>query len=119
MLILSLFKKYILRLINYKFDEISSLQAFQIIKYSVLILVSIVFAKLQLPNESIGHYEAFMLLSGIVSFFWINGIIQSLLSIYNIKSINTENKNPIFFNTFLTVTAINLISILILLFFKK
>ena len=90
------FKKHI--------TNISSLQFFQLFRFSILLLISIVFTKTSLGTGEIGVYETFLLIAGASSFFWISGIIQSLLPLYsnsNSFGNSLENKSPVLFNAFL------------------
>ncbi len=90
------FKKYI--------TNITGLQFFQLLRFSMLLLISIVFTKTNLGTGEIGIYETFLLIAGGVSFFWISGIIQSFLSLFN-RSDSLGNslhkKTPALFNTVL------------------
>ena len=90
-------------------NNIRALQFYQILKTGILLLISIIFTKINpltgnvvLKTGEIGNYEAFVLISGFFSFFWITGIQQSMLSIYNNnKTFNGQSNNSIFFNIFL------------------
>jgi len=63
--------------------NVRALQAFQLIRFVVLFLINIIFSKSNLKLGEIGTYETFLLIAGGVSFFWIGGMIQSLLGVYN------------------------------------
>lgn len=71
-------KKYI--------NSISAFQFYQLVRYSTLILVGIVFAKSALTQTEIGEYETFLFLAGAVSFFWLNGLQKALLPLQSEKS---------------------------------
>lgn len=74
-------------------------------------LSGIVFAKLGLPLSEIALYETVLFASSAVSHFWVNGITSSLLSLY--PSIR-ENKEDLFSNAFLLITAISLAFVAVL-----
>jgi len=90
--------------INTKINNISGLQLFQLFRFAILFLISIVFSKSQLSTGEIGIYETFLLIAGGVSFFWISGLIQSLMPLFKTSQAygNSElSKNPLLFNSFL------------------
>jgi len=81
----------------------------------VFLLASIAFTKSHLTNERIGDFEMMMLIYNLVSFFWVTGIIQSLLSIYNNNNVfpgiknDPKRKSPEIFNAFLLLSVFSLI----------
>ncbi len=88
--------------INRYINNVTSLQFFQLFRFVVLFLISIVFTKTDLGTGEIGVYETFILIAGGVSFFWIGGFLHSMLSVFNNNETFSGNKtNPIFFNIFL------------------
>ncbi len=88
-------------------DNISGLQLFQLMKPVVFLIISIVFTKSHLTRSDIGQWEMFMFIGGLVTFFWVTGIIQSLLPLYHRNKTyhkmgdNGTNKSPEIFNAFL------------------
>lgn len=84
------------------------MQLFQLMKPVIFLLISIVLAK-KLPPEQVGQFEMFMLIGGFMTFFWVTGIIQSLLPLYNRNKtyrvvgsdVNGRVKSPEIFNAFL------------------
>lgn len=102
----------------FKLSNLSSLQLFQFIRYGTFVLIGICFAKLQLPQSVIGQFETFILVSGMVSFFWVSGIINSMLSIYP-KSKSEEEKKAVLFNTFIALLFISVIAGFFLLLFSQ
>lgn len=80
-------------------------------RFGVLFLISIIFTKTSLGIGEIGVYETFLLIAGSVSFFWIGGMLQSLLGIFdNNKSFGKEEKSPLIFNTVLIFTILSILS---------
>ncbi len=101
-------KKYI--------TNVRALQFFQIFRFGVLLLISIVFTKTKLGIGEIGVYETFLLIAGSVSFFWIGGMLQSLLGIFdNNKSFGKEDKSPLIFNTALIFVTLSVLSAIFVL----
>jgi O-antigen/teichoic acid export membrane protein len=62
------------------------LQFFQIARYAGLFLSGVLLAKYGVSLPIIGQYEFILFLGGLVSFFWVGGIYQTLLSNYHIES---------------------------------
>lgn len=81
-----------------RLSNLSSLQLFQLIRYGTFILIGIGFAKLGVSLSQIGSFETFILLNGLLSFFWVSGIINTLLAAYPKQS--EEEKGVLLFNTF-------------------
>lgn len=85
-------------------DALSGLQMVQLIRYGALFAIGIVLAKSGLSAESIGNYESVLLLTGALTFFWVTGIIQSLLPLFsNSKSFRKDpldSRSPELFNAF-------------------
>ncbi|MGC9332376.1 MAG: polysaccharide biosynthesis C-terminal domain-containing protein, partial [Bacteroidales bacterium] len=80
---------------------ITGLQFFQLFRFGILFLISMVFSKSALKQGEIGIYETFLLIAGSVSFFWISGLIQSLLPLYKTKvsdHATTKDDTGILFN---------------------
>ncbi len=60
-------------------DTLSGLQFFQLFRYGSVFLISIILPRAGLSKDQVGVYEAFLFFAGIVSFFWLTGLIQALL----------------------------------------
>ena len=88
-------------------DNISGLQLYQLMKPVVFLIISIVFTKNHYTRAEIGQWEMFMFISGLMTFFWVTGIIQSLLPLYHRNNTfrkigdNGTSKSPEIFNAFL------------------
>jgi O-antigen/teichoic acid export membrane protein len=96
-------------------DNISGLQLFQLMKPVIFLIISIVFTKSTLSTQDIGQWEMFMFIGGLMSFFWVTGIIQSLLALYNRNKTyrklgdNGLEKSPEIFNAFLLLCFFSLL----------
>ncbi|MFW5780943.1 MAG: polysaccharide biosynthesis C-terminal domain-containing protein [Bacteroidota bacterium] len=93
-------------------NNISGLQFFHLSRFLSFLIISVVFTKSHLNAKQIGDFEILIFIASAVSFFWITGIVQSLLTLYNnnnifpgIKDINY--KSPEIFNTFLLILIFN------------
>jgi O-antigen/teichoic acid export membrane protein len=96
-------------------DNISGLQLFQLMKFTVFLIISIVFTKSHLTRAEIGSWEMFLFIAGLITFFWVTGIIQSLLPLYHRNRTyrkmgdNGEGKSPEIFNAFLLLCFFSLL----------
>ena len=88
---------------------------FQLMKPVIFLIISIVFTKSYLTRAEIGSFELFMFMAGLVTFFWVTGIIQSLLPLYHRNKTykrmgdNTTGKSPEIFNAFLLLCFFSII----------
>ena len=95
-------------------DNISGLQLFQLMKPVIFLIISIVFTKSYLTRAEIGSFEMFMFIAGFMTFFWVTGIIQSLLPLYNRNKTFRQfssvhpGKSPEIFNAFLLLCFFSL-----------
>nr|WP_319272291.1 oligosaccharide flippase family protein [uncultured Draconibacterium sp.] len=99
-------KKYI--------NSISAFQFFQLIRYSTLILVGIVFTKTALTQKAIGEYETFVFLASAVSFFWLNGLLKALLPI----GMSRDSSKTNVFSALVVIQSFSLLAALLLLVFQ-
>jgi O-antigen/teichoic acid export membrane protein len=96
-------------------DNISGLQLFQLLRFVVFLIVSIVFAKSHLTRAEIGSWETFLFIASLLSFFWVTGIIQSLLPLYHRNKTyrrvgeNGNGKSPVIFNAFILLCLFSLL----------
>ena len=84
-------------------------------KAVVFLIISIVFTKSQLTRAEIGQWEMFMFIASFLTFFWVTGLIQSLLPLYNRNRTyhklgdNGTTKSPEVFNAFLLLCFFSLL----------
>ena len=103
--------------VNFKITQISALQIFQLIRFSTLILIGIVFAKLGIATSEIGQYETFLFLAGAVSFFWLNGLIQGFLPASGNQQ--SSGKTNSLFNVFYLLVAFSVLTVLFVFLFER
>ncbi|MCU0409851.1 MAG: polysaccharide biosynthesis C-terminal domain-containing protein [Bacteroidales bacterium] len=90
-------------------DNIKGLQAVQLLRFITFLIISIVFTKSHLTRAEIGKWELFLFIASLLSFFWVSGIIQSLLTLYHrnktfrSRGEAVEKKSPEIFNAFLLI----------------
>lgn len=102
--------------VSLKITTVSASQIFQLIRFSTLILIGVVFTKSGLPTAVIGQYETFLFLAGAVSFFWLNGLIQGFLPSSGEHS--NSGKSSALFNVFYLLTAFSVLCALFILIFE-
>ncbi len=88
-------------------SNIFGLQVFQVLRFVSFLIISIEFTKSTLSLKDIGDYELLLFIASTLSFFWVTGIIQSLLPLFNnntsypFRKDQFKNKSPEIFNSFL------------------
>ena len=81
----------------------------QLLRFATFLIISVVFTKSHLSRPQIGTWELFLFISSLLSFFWVSGIIQSLLTLYNrnrtfrVSGETEGRKSPEIFNAFLLI----------------
>lgn len=86
------------------------------LRFSALFLTGIFLTKSDLALHDIGMYESLLFVSGAFSFFWVNGILNGLLSAYKSE---VEEKNSFFFNTALLLVFLNTLLVALLFLFRE
>lgn len=89
-------------------STLSSLQLFQLTRYSGFVLIGISFAKLGIPKEQIGHFESFLWLMGLFSFFWIAGLMNSMLALYPTET--PQGRKKLLFSAFSLIVLLSLLA---------
>ncbi|MGQ9848255.1 MAG: hypothetical protein ACUVQP_12250, partial [Bacteroidales bacterium] len=79
-------------------NPVTSLQFIQLFRFATLFFISIAFAKSNYSIKEIGLYEKFIYFAGALSFFWTNGLIQSLLSQYHLFKTKEEKSKYLYNN---------------------
>ncbi len=87
-------KKWIAYLTN-----VNALQLFQLLRQSGVILTAILLAKSRLGVSEIGVYEMLLFVGYTLSFFWVSGLVQGLLTTFPKQKEGA--KKVLIFNAFL------------------
>ena len=93
-----------------KITNISALQFYQLLRYTTLVIISILLSKSYFTQVQIGEYETLLFIAGSVSFFWLNSIIKSFLSLH--KRANKEQSD--IFNFYILILIFSIVIFLIL-----
>lgn len=97
-----------------KLSALSGLQLFQLFRAIGFALTGMAFAKIGISKTEIGKFENFLWLNSLLSFFWIAGLMNTMLSIYSSK---TElGKEQLLRNTFQLILLISSLAGLLQLF---
>ncbi len=81
-----------------------ALQLFQVMRQGAVLLSSVLLAKSGLTTSDIGVYELLLYLGTILTFFWVNGLLQAMPATYS--RLSAEDQRDFFFNNFLVFSAI-------------
>ncbi len=108
-----------------KISNVSSLQIIQILRFGTFLLISVIFANSHVSVADIGYYELSLFIASAISYFWVNGLIQSLLPLYNsnrtfnVLSVNRKSRSPELFNAFLLLSAFSILAFVFCLLFQR
>lgn len=91
-----------------RLSNLSSLQIFQLFRYAGFIVIGIGLAKLQLPQSEIAQFETFLLISGTATYFWVSGIINSMLTLFPKQE--EEGQQSLLYNTFISLAGFALLA---------
>ncbi len=95
-------------------NSISAFQFYQLVRYTTLILIGVVFTKTALSQNEIGEYETFVFIAGAISFFWLNGLQKALLPL----AAKQKNKQSPVFSAFVLLQLFSIIAAAFLFFMQ-
>ena len=87
-------------------NNVTGLQAINILRFLTFLIISIVFTKIGLSKEEIGLFEVSIFIASFASFFWVNGLIQAFLPLFKSnktfgdKEQEAGTKSPEVFNMY-------------------
>jgi O-antigen/teichoic acid export membrane protein len=90
-----------------------ALQIFQVLRQGAVILGSIALAKSTLPLGDIGTYESLLYLGTVLTFFWVNGLLQAMTPVFEKQ--DQEGKKRFLFSNFVVFNGISLLLFVLLL----
>lgn len=102
---------------RFELTNTRALQLFQLLRQATLIVTSILLAKSRLTVADIGAYELLLYIAYTLSFWWVSGLIQGLLTQHP-QLLETEQKQLIF-NTYLLFASISFILFILFIGFPK
>ena len=83
-------------------------------RQAAALLTSVLLAKSTLPAEQIGFYEQLFFIQYAISFFWVSGLIQALLSFY--PGLESERQGSLIGLAYVVLTALSIFLVLTLYF---
>lgn len=98
---------------NFRLTNTKALQLFHLLRQGSMILTAVLLTKSSLDLGDIGAYELLMYIGYTLSFWWITGLVQGLLSQYP-KLEHSEQKQLIF-NAYLVFSGMSLTIFLIII----
>lgn len=98
-------------------DRVAAYQYFQVVRYLVSVLVSIIMVKSTMSSIDLGHYELIIFGIAAISGFWSNGIKSALFNFY--ASHESKDQALIFQYAFWCLTLLSLVAIIIILVFPS
>lgn len=96
---------------------VRALQAFQLLRFAGFFITGILLAKSSAGTDTIGIYESLMFLSAATGFFWVSGILNTLLAGYASTEVNSRGK--LLYHSFLLLSIFNVILVVVLWIFKE
>ena len=93
---------------QFRLSTVSSLQLFQLTRYSGFVLIGICFARMGIAKAEIGRFETFLWWMGLFSFFWIAGLMNSMLASYPKQS--DADKKQLLFTTFCLILILSVVA---------
>ncbi len=100
-----------------KLTNTKALQLFHLLRQSSLILTAVLLTKYSLALEDIGAYEMLLYLGYILSFWWVSGLVQGLLTRH--PQLHPIEQKQLIFNAYLLFLALSLGLFVLLFFFKS
>lgn len=94
-----------------------ALQASQVLRFIAMLTIGIAMARFGYGKTAIGNYEAVLFISGLLTTFWVTGLIQALLPLYD-SSQDISNDNRLF-NAFLVIVGLTVLACIAALAFSN
>ncbi len=98
---------------KFRISNIFGLQIFNLLRFVSFLLISIYLTRGSLTKGEIGDFEMLLFIASAVSFFWVTGIIQTLLPLYNnnssLSSRGSDQRSPELFNAFILLSIFSIV----------
>ncbi|MBK6620641.1 MAG: oligosaccharide flippase family protein [Saprospirales bacterium] len=103
------------RISSIKNDPVKALQVFNLMRFFVTLSAGIALAKSGLPTGDISLYESWLFFGNLLTFFWMGGGQNALVSLYP-KLENPEHRKVLLFQSFVLFTSLALVACALLVF---
>jgi O-antigen/teichoic acid export membrane protein len=96
-------------------NNVTGLQAINILRFLTFLIISIVFTKIGLSKEKIGLFEVSIFIASAASFFWVSGLIQAFLPLFKSSKTFGEKeqvvgiKSPEVFNMYVILMFFSIV----------
>jgi len=96
-------------------NNVTGLQAINILRFLTFLIISIVFTKIGLSKEEIGIFEVSIFIASAASFFWVSGLIQAFLPLFKSSKTFGEKdrvvgiKSPEVFNMYVILMFFSIV----------
>lgn len=90
-------------------DPVKALQSFNLMRFITTLLIGILLAKSGLPTGDISLYETWLFFGNLVTFFWLGGGQNALVSLFP-KLENPEQQRVLLFQSFVLFNVLGLIA---------
>lgn len=95
-----------------QFSKSQALQIFQVLRQGCIILISILLAKSGISTHEIGNYELLLFIASSLTFFWVSGLIQGMLSVF--PTLKEADQKGFVFQIYLLFTGLSILVFLLL-----
>ncbi len=95
-------------------NKVGALQFYNLSRKLTVLVIAILLAKSFLNTQMIGVYELLLFMGMIFSFFWVEGILRSVLILHK----ESDKQHPILFNSYIITVLISSVVCLILHYFE-
>lgn len=95
------------KLQSFLFTNVKALQAFHLMRQGAALLIAVLLTKTGLETGQIGTYEVLLYLAGLMSTFWVQGLVQGLLSEYPRHT--AEVRRQFIYNAYLLFTLLGIL----------
>lgn len=93
-----------------RLSSTSAMQGFHVLRQGALLVTSVLMAKSQLSTAEIGHWELLMYIGYTLSFFWVSGLVQGVLTMF--PRLEAIAQRRLVFNVYSLFLSISLLVLL-------
>jgi O-antigen/teichoic acid export membrane protein len=97
-------------------NNVNALQLYQILRQGALILIAVLLANSTWAPATIGSYEMLLYLAFVLTFFWITGLTQGLLTLFS--KMKAQAQDAFFLQSFLLFSGLCAVIVMALWAFK-
>lgn len=102
-----------LRTLPKRLDSTLAMQMYQVMRSGSAVLTGVVLAKSTLSTAEIGQWEMLLYVGTTLTFFWVNGLLQSVAGIFT--QVPETNRPAVLYNSFVVFCIIALLVFLLLI----